>query len=402
MSVKIDRMRIATAVSHSDRPEEVAAHLSEAVGLGLDGQRVDLCMLFASAHYEEQIDSLTQHLTERLGPRAFVGATAEAVICGEREYERQPAVVIWAASLPGVTASAFHLTQEDLERLNTPEGLAEHIGVSAADRPYFLLMGDPFSTNISQLLTRMEAAFPGRPCIGGMASAGERPGQNRLIFNGAVLQRGISGVELHGNLQIDTLVSQGCRPIGRHMVITRGEQNLIHQLGGRAARTALEETLRECPPADLDLIRTRGLLIGRVINEYQPNFGPGDFLIRNPLGFDESGALAVNDFVRTGQTVQFHVRDGRSAGEDLDALLGESSGPGASGALLFTCNGRGTRLFSAPHRDARAVADACGAPPLAGFFAAGEIGPVGRRNFVHGHTASIAFFRASDPRLEEG
>lgn len=401
MSVKIERMRIASAVTHSAQPEEMAAHLAEASAQKLDGQRVDLCMLFASAHYEEQMDTLAHALSERLGPRAFIGATAEAVICGEREYERQPAAALWTASLPGSHATAFHLTLEDLERLNTPEGLADHIGVSASDKPYFLLMGDPFSTNIAQLLARLEAAFPGRPCIGGMASAGERPGQNRLIFNGAVLQRGISGVALHGNLRIDTLVSQGCRPIGRHMVITRGEQNLIHQLGGRPARSALEDTLRECPPADLDLIRTRGLLIGRVINEYQPSFGPGDFLIRNPLGFDESGALAVNDYVRTGQTVQFHVRDGRSAGEDLDLMLGESAGPGATGALLFTCNGRGTRLFAAPHRDARAVADACGAPPLAGFFAAGEIGPVGRRNFVHGHTASIAFFRARDPRLEE-
>lgn len=401
MPLKTERMQIASAATHALRRDEVVETLAASIDAALAGRCPDLCVLFASAHYEDEIDGIAAALQERLQPRAFVGTTAETVICGEREFERRPAIALWGAWLPGARADSFHLTREDLERLDTCEGLADHIGVTPAVKPYFILLGDPFSSNIVDLLERLEAAFPGRPCVGGMASAGQRAGQNRLIFNGAVLPRGVSGVALHGNIRIDTLVSQGCRPIGRHMVVTRAERNLIHQLGGRAVRDVLEQTLRECPPSDLELVRTRGLLIGRVINEYQPGFGRGDFLIRDPLGFDESGALAVSDLVRTGQTVQFHVRDGKSAGEDLDQMLGESSGPGACGALLFTCNGRGTRLFPAPHRDARAVADACGAPPLAGFCCAGEIGPVGQRNFVHGHTASIGFFRPRDPRLED-
>jgi small ligand-binding sensory domain FIST len=222
-----------------------------------------------------------------------------------------------------------------------------------------------------------------------------------MIFEGQCLHHGLCGVALTGNIQIDTVVSQGCRPIGRHLVITEGERNVIRQLGGKPPLAVVIETLKQCSTRDIELARTGGLLVGRVIDEHQPSFARGDFLIRNPIGFEqESGAMMINDVIRIGQTIQFHVRDSESADHDLTSLLGARPRRVAAGALLFTCNGRGSRLFKERHHDARAVARACDALPVAGIFCAGEIGPVGRRNFLHGHTASVAFFRPATSPAE--
>jgi small ligand-binding sensory domain FIST len=180
------------------------------------------------------------------------------------------------------------------------------------------------------------------------------------------------------------------------MVITKGHDNVIAELGGKPPLRQLQEMWPELSPGDRQLMQRGGLHVGRVINEYQGEFHPGDFLIRNLLGVDqESGALAITERVRVGQTVQFHVRDAATADEDLRALLRLDRGahpkrPAA--ALLFSCNGRGTRLFAEPDHDARAVRAEAGELPLAGFFAQGELGPVGGQNFIHGFTASVALF----------
>jgi small ligand-binding sensory domain FIST len=96
-----------------------------------------------------------------------------------------------------------------------------------------------------------------------------------------------------------------------------------------------------------------------------------------------------------GQTVRMHVRDPASADEDLRDALGLRAtalgAAGAAGVLLFTCNGRGRHMFAIPNHDLDAVEDALGAP-AAGFFCAGEIGPVGGTNFLHGFTATMAVF----------
>ena len=356
-----------------------------------------MCLLFASADFRDELEEIAATVSERLDPKAFIGATAESVICDAVEYEHQPAITIWAAHLPGARAAAFHLSQDDLERLEEPEAWHEHLGVDAAARPHFVLLSDPFTLDLLGAVERLEAAYPGRPAIGGVASGGESPGQNVMIFEGQPLHHGLCGVALWGDIEIDTVVSQGCRPIGRHLVITEAERNVIRQLGGKPPLAVVMETLKRCSTRDIELARTGGLLVGRVINEYQGRFRRGDFLIRNPIGFEEkSGAMMINDLVRTGQTIQFQVRDGASADDDLVSMLGASPRSPAVGALLFSCSGRGSRLFKDRHHDAQAVVQACGGQPVAGFFCAGEIGPVGRQNFLHGHTASAGFFRPAD------
>lgn len=387
-------MRCASAVSECAAANEAAAELIERVRPALDESRADLCLLLASAHFEDGFQAVCEKIEESLTPRAFIGATGAGVMGGDTEYEQQTAIVLFVARLPGAKLVSFHLSTDDLGRFDSAEALREHLGVPASARPSFLLLGDPYSINPLDVLRRLHEAYPGRPAFGGMASAGEAPGQNALVFDGHVLRHGISGVALWGDVEIETIVSQGCRPIGRHMVITRAERNIIHSLGGRPPLGVVRELLNECSEEDREVAAARGLCVGCVVNEHQAKFGSGDFLIRNALKFDrDSGTLAIDDLVRTGQTIQFHVRDAESAAEDLRRLLQLRPPRPAAGALLFSCNRRGRRLFPDRHHDARTIARACGGPALAGIFCTGEIGPVGNRNFLHDYTASIALFR---------
>lgn len=395
-------MKIASAIVNLVGTEDTTRHLVQQIRKELGEGPIDLCLVFASAHFEGDLEKIAPELQEALSPRTFIGCTAEAVIRDDQEYEHQPGLVLWAARMPGARCVSFHLSQDDLGRLETAEALREHLNVPADESPFFILLGDAFSINPIQLLERFNAAYPGRPAIGGLASAAEQPAQNVLVFEGQTLRHGMVGVALWGNVQIDTIVSQGCRPIGRHMVVTKAEGNVIHQLGGKPTLAAVDEILHECSADDINLAKKRGLLIGCVINEYKKTFGSGDFLIRNPISIDQkSGAMAVNDYMRTGQTIQFHVRDSKSAADDLEALMSAHVAPRPAGALLFSCNGRGSRFFPDRHHDARAVTSVCEKTPLAGFFCAGEIGPIGNRNFLHGFTASIGLFRpAADDEHE--
>jgi small ligand-binding sensory domain FIST len=254
--------------------------------------------------------------------------------------------------------------------------------------------GDPWTTPLNQFLQAMDAHAAHAPLVGGFASGGRSPGENRLLHGDAASEDGLVGVSISGDVEMLTVVSQGCKPIGQPMVITRGRENIIEQLGGKPAMTALREIIDSLTEGDRELLRN-GLLIGRAISEYRETFGRGDFLVRDLAGADqESGAMQVADYVRVGQTVQFHVRDAASADEDLSLMLADDRiGKAPSGGLLFSCNGRGTNLFDQPNHDIRVAHKKMPRTPLAGFFAAGEIGPVGGKNFVHGHTASFALFR---------
>ena len=256
-----------------------------------------------------------------------------------------------------------------------------------------LILAEPFTFPADYLLQRLNEDQPGVLAVGGMASGGTAPRQNRLFQDDAVLESGAVAVRLHGGVQVHSIVSQGCRPIGGTMVVTKAERNIIEQLGGRPALQQLQQIFQQLPVHEQELVQ-HGLHLGRTVSEYKDPLEAGDFLIRNVVGVDhETGAVAVADYIRVGQTVQFHIRDERSAHDDLQLQLqrrGVLSQPQA--ALLFTCNGRGSRLFSQPHHDAETICGQLGQIPLAGFFAQGEIGPVQQQNFLHGFTASIALF----------
>ena len=356
----------------------------------------DLAMLFCSPHHAGRADQVATEACELLGTDNLMGCTGEAIVGTSREIEHEPALSLWLAQLPGVTTSLFNLQFERTREGGVIQGWPDRVAGEWAPETFLLLLGEPFSFPADLLIDRLNEDRPGVPVIGGMASGGSEPGQNRLFFGRQTLAEGAVAALVSGNVRLRTVVSQGCRPIGRHFVVTKAERNVIYELGGKPALLQLKEIFDTLPTREQLLVQ-RALHVGRVVSEYQERFEQGDFLVRNVTGLDPSaGAIALGDYIRTGQTVQFHVRDQEAADAELKQLLAAArkATPGPAGGLLFTCNGRGTRMFSQPHHDAEAIAKALGPLPLAGFFAQGEIGPIGRQNFLHGFTASIALLES--------
>jgi small ligand-binding sensory domain FIST len=358
---------------------------------GLDGVHPDLLCVFVapgSAHDQERVAAAGRRAMELGGAGATVGATASGVIGGGHGRENGPAVSAWAAVLPGVRITPYRL---DVTRI----GDSLHIGglpQPVSDDRVAAMLVDPYTFPVAPFLERGNAVAPGFPLVGGLAGAAGGAGANRLFYNGEVLEGGGIGVVLGGEVAARTIVSQGCRPIGPAMIVTRAERNLLFELAGTPAYRRLVEIVSALPPAEQELA-SRGLQVGVAMDEYADEHGRGDFLIRGVVGADEeSGAVAVGDVIEVGQTVRFQVRDASGAGEDLTELLDGTARP-ARGALLFSCNGRGTAMFPSADHDVRTVKAALGdASGVAGFFAAGEIGPVGGRNHLHSFTASVLAF----------
>jgi len=356
-----------------------AAEAATAVRAQLAGAAPDIAFVFVSAEHAADAGQVASEVRRALDPGVLVGASTEAVIGGGHEFEGRPAVSVLAAALGSGSACARHVTAAEAGTLDV-SGPA-------------VVVADPYTFPVERLLDDMNEADAG-VAVGGLASGGRGAGEHALICGEDVHREGAVVVDLEGPVGLRVLVSQGCAPIGPEMVVTRAESNVIHELAGRPAYGRLVEIVGSLDPHQAELVR-RGVLAGLVIDENRVDYGPDDYLVRGILGGDpESGAIAVGDVPRVGQTFRFHVRDASTADAGLRAALADGTAqPGrVTGGLLFACNGRGTGLFGAPDHDAAATASALGGAPVAGMFCAGEIGPVGGRTFLHGFTATLALF----------
>jgi small ligand-binding sensory domain FIST len=358
-------------------------------------EKPSLAMIFCSPHHAEFLDNMASFLPEWLGTETVIGCTGESILGRGTEIEFEPAVSVWLARFPSsIQIDTVRLSFNQTADGGVIEGWPEDYSASWPDGSVMTLLGDPYTFPADLLLEQMNEDRPGVRVIGGMASASS-PGGNRLICGGKVYRNGAVFAMLRGPVRMRTVVSQGCRPIGKPFVVTKSERNVIHALGGKPALLQLKEIFDSLPTREQHLVQN-ALHLGRVVSEYQDHFEPGDFLIRNVMGWDpKDGSIAIGDFVRVGQTVQFHIRDAEIASVDLRERLqaARSAIQGNQwGALMFTCNGRGTHLFQRPNHDANCLESTFADTPVAGFFAAGEIGPVGKQNFMHGFTASIAIF----------
>jgi len=394
---------------------------SSKIRSGIDGE-IDLLFAFAAGYSPQDFDRYMSSLKEQTGAKIVLGCSCETAAGGEYELENATALSLWAAKIPAGEIVPMHLTYERGEAAPICGWPAEIDGEWPADSS-ILLIGEPFSFPVDVLLERFNEDRPGVRIAGGMTSGAQIPGESRLLLNEESFDSGLIAIRISGT-PVRMLVSQGCRPIGDAMVVTKAERNIIEGLGGKRSLDVVQNLFTTLPTREQRMFQS-GLHVGRVINEYQDKFELGDFLIRNVIGIDKKqSSIMIGDYVRPGQTVQFHIRDHESASLELHQLLKRSTkeAPFAS-ALLFTCNGRGTHLFEDPHHDIMAIqncrlADSktsltseeagesalaeaepdsppTGSTPLiptAGFFAAGEIGPVGNKNFLHGLTACVVLF----------
>lgn len=372
---------IAAALSAHPVPAQAIGEVVGQVLERLDGPP-DLAVLFATAPHTGAMEDMAAAVESLLEPVAFAGTTAGGVLVGEQGVEDTAAVALWAARFGGpVTVRGLGPGEVEVLVEGDPEPAV------------VLLVADPFSSPVSEVLSRLERDHPGLPVLGGLASAARGPGGNRLVVDGEVVASGAVAVLVPSGVGVRTVVSQGCRPIGRPFTVTRAEGQVLLELAGRPALERLTELVEGLDPDERRLVGA-GLHLGLVSDEHKLDFERGDFLIRAVLAIDRRrGAIVVADTPSVGSIVQFQVRDADTAGEDLSWLLAQTTG--AEGALLFTCNGRGAAMFGTSHHDARVLQDVLGPLPVAGMFAAGEIGPVGRRNALHGFTASVALFGAT-------
>ena len=382
--------RIGTGLSTEHDPLQAGTAAAQSAAEALGNAPADLALVFASGSHLVAPEATLESVHAALAPRALIGCGAGGVLARGRELEQGTALAVWAAAFDDGEVTPFHIEVVGDEPPFQLAGLPGLDGSSGV-----LLLSDPYSFPTDAVLDAIADESPAVPVLGGIASARTAAGDAALFLDDAVCDGGAVGVSLRG-VEMLPCVSQGAAPVGREVTITAAEGNVIHELAGRPALETLQLIISELSSRERGLV-AGGLLIGVVIDGGKPDYEQGDFLVRGVLGAEsESGALVVGTQVVPGQVVRLHARDARSADEDLhqalklrvEALAGERP----AGALVFTCNGRGSAMFGVPDHDVEAIEQELRGAPAAGFFAAGEIGPVGGRSFLHGFTATLAVF----------
>ena len=390
-------MKWASTVTEEGQLDEAVAQASRRVLEDL-GELPDLVVVFASAHYGDRYARLSDLIAENLGDCLVFGCSASGVIGGGREIEHRAGFSLTAAVLPGVQLTARHVSQSAVPERHAPLAhWAAVTGVPATSRPHFLLLADPFTFNPEPLLSGLDRTYPGAVKIGGLASGARSRGEACLFLADEVYPAGLISLAFEGNVNIDTIVAQGCRPIGEPLWVTKAHGSLILELDGRRPIEMFETLYQRLDEHDQALCRN-SLFVGLTMRDAQSRYAQGDYLVRNLVGSDSTtGALAVAAELHDNQIVQFHVRDANTAAYDLEQALARldrlPEGEQPCGTLLFSCVGRGMHLYGCPDHDSHVFARHVGDVPLGGFFCNGEIAPVQNRTFVHGYTSAFALFR---------
>ena len=393
-------MRFTSVTSHQRHSlgairEIVAAletHLVE------DGVSPDMLLLFATQDHARRMREVVEVLREAWPQAQVLGATAAGIIHSAGRSTDRGAMTVMAGELPGVKIAPILM---ELENLAEPEVALEKwrdLLELVPDPQLMILLADPFSTPVGDLLESLNMLAPGVPVIGGLASGGRRPGYNVLVLNDALRRSGLVGVALAGNIRADVIVSQGCRPIGRSFTVTKAERNVIQELNGVPAMRALQDMVAGLPSEEQHLLQ-EGLMFGQAVQDAHVQQGRGDFLIRPVVAVDQKeGTISLAGEVGVGRTIRFHAWDDTLA-EDLQMLLLPQivESPAAGGFLV----GSWPRVGASEGQPIQQIIRTLGyRVPMAGLLSAGEIGPIRGLNYLHMHTATLALLRpaASMPR----
>lgn len=369
-----------------------------------------LGFLYISSAFTSEYSRVMPLIADLLPQVPIVGCSGGGII-GTRgrsvqEVEDEVAISLVLAYLPDVTVQAFHVDTDRLPDLDgSPGAWARLIGADPAESPCFVLLSDPFSRGIKDFLAGLDYAYPGTPKIGGVASSGIVNGSVGLFCHKRMYREGTVGFALSGNLEMETIVAQGCRPIGDAFRVVESERNIIinmvpeDQASSRLSPLEQLQDLVQSLDEDDKLLAQTSLFVGVAQTEFKLSLKAGDFLVRNLMGYDpKEGALAIGDRIRPGQRLQFHLRDAATSEEDLRSLLSQhrdtqADKPQPIGALMFACLGRGESLYEEKNFDSQLFTQALGQMPIAGFFCSGEIGPVGDSTYLHGFTSVFGIFR---------
>jgi small ligand-binding sensory domain FIST len=388
-------MQWSSAIGLAARLDEAA---DEAVGqLQRDfaGTPPDCVLAFVSAAFGAEMGRLPKLLDPLLGRGLLFGCSAGGLIGGGSEEEEESGVALLCGRLPDAALVAQHLEQATLPPLSASrENWWRLLDLGPECGASFMLLADPATIDAEACARGIDRAFPGSTVIGGLASGALEPGAARLFARGEMHCSGGALLALTGNVIIEPVVAQGCRPVGDPLFVTGCDGNLVTELDGRRPRdllTALYASLDEAGRARFG----EALCIGIALPGPRQAVGAGDFLMRNVLGLDpDSGALWIGARIARNAVVQFHLRDADAAARELQSQLAASLAgrPPPAAALLFACAGRGRGLFGVGGHDSgalRRIADI----PVAGMFSAGEIAPIQGATFLHGYTSVFGLIR---------
>ena len=390
-------MQWASAISEQISLDDAIAECAASIKAEL-GDAPDLAVAFVSPHHQSEYERVVYVMGEVLGARHNFGCSGGGVIGNGLEVEQRPGLSITAATLPDVEIKGLRLQEQQLPDLDAgPDKWEELVGMAAADDPQFVILADPFSFPVQNLIMGLDFAFANASKIGGLASGAQQQGGNALFLDSDIYTSGAICLALSGNITVDTVVAQGCRPIGSPMRITSSNRNLLAELDGKPPLEVLQGMYQGLPQRDRDLMG-HSLFLGVVMDEFIDTPVQGDFLIRNVVGMDQqTGSLAIGEMLKEGQLVQFHLRDAETSAQDLNVVLDRYAADNREnevpGALLFSCLGRGQYLYGRPNHDTEIFQGKLGSVPLGGFFCNGEIGPVSGTTFLHGYTSSFGLFR---------
>lgn len=398
-----DQMQWTNALSTRPSLEAAVAEVIERSSKSLQAP-ADLGLVFISSAFTSEYPRLLPLLEERLSVPVLIGCTGGGIIGMSQqeqiqELEGLPALSLTLTHLPGVSITPFHVVSEEIPDLDSPPSAwIELIGVPPSPTPQFILLAEPFSAQINDFLQGLDFAYPGSVSVGGLASSSQMGGRINLFFQDRIYKEGIVGVALSGNVVLETIVAQGCRPIGKPYQISSCDRNILLELEAQPPLVVLRDLLESLSESDRELAQN-SLFVGIARDEFKQDLEQGDFLIRNLLGVDPKfGAIAIGDRLRPGQRIQFHLRDAHTSAEDLEFLLQRyqkqsQSDPASAGALMFSCLGRGEGLYGKANFDSQLFSRYLQDVPLAGFFCNGEIGPVGGSTFLHGYTSVFGICR---------
>ena len=391
-------MKWASAVSEAGSLQESVEELTRKIRNQMGEGPIDLAFLFVSSHFQQKYEAIPADICESVGCKTLIGCSAGGVIGGGKEIEQKPAITLTVAQLPGVEITPFHLDSADLPDLDaSPKSWQACFNTAADRKPHFILLADPYTFDSEKGLMGLDFGFPASVKVGGLASGGGAANQNALFLDRATHRSGMIGVALSGNVQVDTIVAQGCRPIGEPLSITRCDRNLLIEIDHKPSLLVLQELYEKLNEEDQKKMQ-HSLFLGLAMTPFKEELTRGDFLIRNLIGVDsKSGNIAIGAHLREGQTIQFHLRDEETSADELQWLLTQYQVEGASrsarGALLFSCLGRGIHLYGEADHDSRLFQSKMGPIPLGGFFCNGEIGAVGKTTFLHGYTSCFGIFK---------
>jgi small ligand-binding sensory domain FIST len=390
-------MRWASAIGTDPLLSNAVTRTAAQIFKGLGNREPDLLTVFVSSHHAARFEELSRLLLREFESSFLFGCCADGVIGGGSEIEDRPGLALTGAVLPGVRMKGVHLDAAQVPPLYAEQRIWEDtMHLTASQQPAFLILGDPFSFETETFVKGLDRVYPNAPKIGGLASGARQVGGSALYLGNEVHHSGAVALALTGNIQVDTIVAQGCRAVGDPMFVTLAHENLIRELDGQAPRDVLAGLFERLSSADRDLF-SQSLFLGLAMRTDTDRYVPGDFLIRNILGMDpQSGALWVNAHIPAKSVVQFHLRDASASAFDLERALtryrnSTLSGPPA-GTLLFSCAGRGYGLYGQDDHDSNAFRRLVADVPIGGFFGNGEIGPVQNSTYLHGYTSAFAVF----------